>query len=75
MVGVCSLTMYFWTIPEDGPAQPWALWSLLFIPLASGSVGVAFGVLSRAWWLVAMSVLLVFAFPLVMLVGTLMLGP
>lgn len=75
LVGAASLLVYFWTIPEDGPAHPGALWTLMFVPVISGLLGVVFGVLARAWCLVALNVLLVLAFPLVMFVGTVVFGP
>lgn len=47
----------------------------MFVPVISGLLGVVFGVLARAWCLVALNVLLVLAFPLVMFVGTVVFGP
>ncbi|KAM9861576.1 hypothetical protein ACI1US_02580 [Leucobacter sp. BZR 635] len=74
-VGACSLFVYFFTIPQEGPAHPWAPWTLIVVPLVAGLVGVVCGALSRAWPLVALNLLLVFAFPLTMLFGTALLGP
>lgn len=74
-VGACSLLSYFFTIPQEGPAHPWAAWTLVAVPLVAGLVGGVCGALSRSWPLLALNLLLVFGFPLTMLFGTALLGP
>lgn len=71
-MGACSVAVYFLTIPREGPAHPWVLWTLIVIPFVCGVAGAVCAALSRSLLATVMNLALVFAFPLVMFGGALL---